>query len=87
MVWSRPSDSGTVPVPRAGLASCVVGSRLFVFGGGDSEEVFNDLHVLDTAFLKVDVSARQRRKSQTIDTSSPKFKHGCAPYSCPAITD
>jgi hypothetical protein len=49
--WSRPADTGTVPVPRAGHSCCAIGPRLYTFGGGDSEEVFNDLHVLDTGTI------------------------------------
>eukprot|EP00475_Leptophrys_vorax_P027820 TRINITY_DN3974_c0_g1_i2.p1 TRINITY_DN3974_c0_g1~~TRINITY_DN3974_c0_g1_i2.p1 ORF type:complete len:590 (-),score=125.46 TRINITY_DN3974_c0_g1_i2:188-1957(-) len=52
--WSRPRDSGIVPVPRAGHAFNAVGSKIYVFGGANCEgEMFNDLHVLDTAFFKL----------------------------------
>jgi hypothetical protein len=51
--WSRPSDTGTVPIPRAGHTACSVGSRIYTFGGGDCDNIFNDLHSLDTAYLNV----------------------------------
>jgi hypothetical protein len=40
--WSRPSDSGTVPTPRACLSSASHGSCVYMFGGGDvsHERVF-----------------------------------------------
>ncbi|MCJ1296791.1 hypothetical protein MMC34_008358, partial [Xylographa carneopallida] len=52
-VWSRPSDTGTVPIPRAGHTSTVIGSRIYTFAGGDAEDVFNDLHLLDTSFFRM----------------------------------
>ena len=52
-VWSRPSDTGTVPIPRAGHTSNVIGSRIYTFAGGDAEDVFNDLHLLDTSFFRM----------------------------------
>jgi N-acetylneuraminic acid mutarotase len=51
--WARPSDTGTIPVPRAGHTVALVGPRLYVFGGGDADDVFNDMHVLDTAFFRL----------------------------------
>ena len=51
--WSRPSDTGAVPIPRAGHTSSVIGSRIYTFAGGDAEDVFNDLHLLDTSFFRM----------------------------------
>ncbi|ETO20702.1 hypothetical protein RFI_16512 [Reticulomyxa filosa] len=51
--WSRPSDTGAVPCPRAGH-SCVVSADnvVRIFGGGDVErELFNDFYVLDTGYF------------------------------------
>jgi hypothetical protein len=48
MTWSRPVTTGTVPGPRAGHTISAVGSKLFVFGGGDGNQYLNDLHILDT---------------------------------------
>ena len=58
MSWTRPSDSGVVPIPRAGHTCNIIRNKLFVFGGGDEDVIFNDMHVLDTAFLLL-----PRRKS------------------------
>ena len=53
-VWSRPSDTGDLPIPRAGHSSSVIGgNRIVVFAGGDAEDVFNDLHLLDTSFFRM----------------------------------
>eukprot|EP01112_Ceratiomyxa_fruticulosa_P007534 TRINITY_DN195_c1_g1_i1.p1 TRINITY_DN195_c1_g1~~TRINITY_DN195_c1_g1_i1.p1 ORF type:complete len:897 (+),score=204.07 TRINITY_DN195_c1_g1_i1:314-3004(+) len=66
-VWTGPlAFSGTVPAPRGGHSTCVVGKKLFVFGGsaysskgsssGGTKEspltiVKSDLHVLDLPTL------------------------------------
>jgi hypothetical protein len=70
-VWSRPSDTGTVPIPRAGHTSAVIGSRIYTFAGGDAEDVFNDLHLLDTSFFRMteimDGAARAEADTQLDD--------------------
>jgi len=48
MTWSKPVTTGVVPGPRAGHTMTAVGSRLYVFGGGDGNHYLNDLHILDT---------------------------------------
>lgn len=40
-----------VPEPRVGHTMCARGSEVFIFGGGDSNNVFGDLIVLDTDAL------------------------------------
>lgn len=70
--WSRPSDTGTLPAPRTGHASCLYNDRLFVFGGADIDgNIFNDLHDLDCAFLNLssilsaEVGSKSSRSSST----------------------
>jgi len=51
MTWSKPITTGQVPGPRAGHTMTAVGSKLFIFGGGDGYHYLNDLHILDTGKL------------------------------------
>ena len=51
MAWSRPSDTGVMPSPRAGHAAASVGTFIAIFGGASPDGTgFNDLHLLDTAY-------------------------------------
>lgn len=80
LAWSRPSDTGDLPVPRAGHSCTMVGTRLFAFAGGDDQTFFNDLHVLDTAFLRVDQAKKKmastaRNRSFSVETL-PDMKAG-----------
>jgi len=47
-IWFEPSTKGKAPSPRAGMASCLVGKQLVVFGGTRGRKWLNDLCVLDT---------------------------------------
>ncbi|KAI9298051.1 galactose oxidase [Neoconidiobolus thromboides FSU 785] len=50
MYWSRPQIAGTPPSPRrAHSATLVDKTKVFVFGGGNGSNYYNDLHILDTA--------------------------------------
>ncbi|MBJ6977325.1 hypothetical protein JG630_18010, partial [Vibrio cholerae] len=40
--------TGSVPGVRAGHTMNMIGSKLYVFGGGDGNHYLNDLHILDT---------------------------------------
>lgn len=52
MAWSRPCDTGQVPVPRAGHAAEAVGGAIVVFGGSTAGEVhYDDVYMLDTSAL------------------------------------
>ncbi len=65
--WSRPSDSGILPIPRAGHACEAIGNRLYFFGGGDIEgNVFNDLHVLDTSYAALPHSLPSNPSHQSV---------------------
>jgi hypothetical protein len=49
MSWDIPETSGTAPGPhRAHAATHVGDGRIFVFGGGDGPNYFNELFILDT---------------------------------------
>ncbi|KAF9153911.1 hypothetical protein BG015_002337 [Linnemannia schmuckeri] len=49
MHWSQPKTYGSIPPPcRAHSSTLVDNKRLFVFGGGDGPQYFNELYMLDT---------------------------------------
>lgn len=37
MEWSRPTQQGEIPSPRAGHAGVTVGENWFIVGGGDNK--------------------------------------------------
>lgn len=37
MEWSRPTQLGEIPTPRAGHAGVTVGENWFIVGGGDNK--------------------------------------------------
>lgn len=37
MEWSRPTQQGEIPTPRAGQAGVPVGENWFIVGGGDNK--------------------------------------------------
>jgi hypothetical protein len=74
LVWSRPADTGTVPSPRAGHTANLVGTKIYTFGGHD-EEPFNDLHTLDTAFLRVHQASYYRDQYQALESQLDLHTH------------
>lgn len=51
MTWSRPADSGALPLPRTGHSVCNINNYVVVFGGQKSDgSCYNDLCILDTDF-------------------------------------
>ncbi|KAF9926546.1 hypothetical protein FBU30_003873 [Linnemannia zychae] len=52
MHWSQPKTYGSIPPPcRAHTSTLVDNKRLYVFGGGDGPQYFNELYMLDTDTL------------------------------------
>ncbi|KAG0048725.1 hypothetical protein BGZ90_007555, partial [Linnemannia elongata] len=52
MHWSQPKTYGSIPPPcRAHSSTLVDNKRLYVFGGGDGPQYFNELYMLDTDTL------------------------------------
>jgi len=47
-MWFQPETSGTPPCPRAAHSCTVIGRKLFIFGGNDGANLFDDLYILDT---------------------------------------
>ena len=55
--WSRPSDTGAVPRPRAGAAAAALGCFMVMFGGATPDSTcFQDLSVLDTEWTYYQVA-------------------------------
>lgn len=49
MSWHYPTNvAGTAPPARAYHTACLVGRKLFIFGGRAGNRYFNDVYVLDT---------------------------------------
>lgn len=68
-VWYRPAHVGTPPSPRSGHSASLIGSKLFVFGGGDRKRSYNDLHILDLD------SMSWTRPSDTGEVPLPRAGH------------
>ncbi|KAH6926485.1 hypothetical protein HPB50_018826 [Hyalomma asiaticum] len=49
LTWLRPRTTGETPAAREGHSACVVGSRMYVFGGieDEADRLSQDVHVLD----------------------------------------
>ena len=47
MVWEKIETSGVKPLPRSQHTAAFYNDCLFIFGGGNRNSLFNDLHVLD----------------------------------------
>jgi len=52
MTWMQPATTGQCPSARAGHTCTALGTKLFVWGGGDGEHYLNDLHILDTETMQ-----------------------------------
>ncbi len=46
--WTKIAAKGTFPDRRCGHQACAVEKKIYIFGGSNSMEQFNDLHCLDT---------------------------------------
>ncbi|MBA0875030.1 hypothetical protein Goshw_025238 [Gossypium schwendimanii] len=51
MEWSRPTQQGEIPVPRAGHAGVTVGENWFIVGGGDNKSGASETVVLNMSTL------------------------------------
>lgn len=51
MEWSRPTQQGEVPSPRAGHAGVTVGENWFIVGGGDNKSGVSETVVLNMSTL------------------------------------
>ncbi|XP_023538237.1 acyl-CoA-binding domain-containing protein 4 isoform X2 [Cucurbita pepo subsp. pepo] len=51
MEWSRPTQQGEIPTPRAGHAGITVGENWFIVGGGDNKSGVSETNVLNMSTL------------------------------------
>lgn len=51
MEWSKPTQKGTIPSPRAGHAGITVGVNWFIVGGGDNKSGASETYVLNMSTL------------------------------------
>ncbi|KAL8028892.1 hypothetical protein ABFX02_14G191900 [Erythranthe guttata] len=51
MEWSRPTQQGAIPSPRAGHAGVAVGENWFIVGGGDNKSGVSETVVLNMSTL------------------------------------
>jgi len=48
MYWSRPVTTGDQPPAVRAHSFTAVGTKLYLFGGGDGNKIYNDLYICDT---------------------------------------
>ena len=68
--WYRPSVSGQAPAARAGHTAALIGNNMLVFGGADSVQCFDDLHVLQCSTFSW--------STPMVSGSPPKARSGSA---------
>jgi len=51
LTWNKPITTGNEPRYRAGHTFTQVGSKIYLWGGGDGENYLNDLYILDIETL------------------------------------
>ncbi|KMZ67606.1 Acyl-CoA Binding Protein [Zostera marina] len=51
MKWSKPTQKGTIPSPRAGHAGITIGVNWFIVGGGDNKSGASETYVLNMSTL------------------------------------
>ncbi|KAL1414149.1 hypothetical protein MTO96_000968 [Rhipicephalus appendiculatus] len=73
LTWSRPKVCGHVPGARDGHSACVMGNRMYVFGGFEeqADRFSQDVHYLDLGHHAVAVRADQGEGAQA---SPPQWR-------------
>ena len=59
MYWTYPECTGDVPSGRRAHTATTVEDRIFLFGGGDGPNYFDELYILDTSELLPPLSRRE----------------------------
>lgn len=67
--WTTETFSGDIPLPRSGLSMVSQGSKIVLFGGWDSPDLFNDLYLVDVVLMTC------KKISATGDVPSPRCWH------------
>jgi len=49
--WYTPITTGEIPAGRSGHSACMLDRKLYIFGGWDTTQCFNDIHVLDLGIM------------------------------------
>ena len=47
LTWMQPDRNGLPPTPRNGHTVDLIGSKMYIFGGGDKADLLNELYVFD----------------------------------------
>lgn len=59
LAWTKATVTGTVPSPRRAHSATLIGTKLYIFGGGETGgKPVNDTFVLDVGPSPVDVCLR-----------------------------
>lgn len=67
--WYTPIVTGDIPSGRSGHSACMLDRKLYIFGGWDTTQCFNDIHVLDLGIMNF------VRQSATGTVPSPRTWH------------
>ncbi|KAL7996395.1 putative tRNA wybutosine-synthesizing protein [Plasmopara halstedii] len=68
-IWEKIAPHGVGPAPRWKHCSCAVGSTVYIYGGRDTKQVFNDLFALDIG------NPTQWRQIETSFDTPRRFDH------------
>lgn len=49
--WKKAQTSGQQPGPRRAHSASLIGTRIFIFGGGDGAFALNEIFTLDTGIF------------------------------------
>ncbi|XP_046872099.1 kelch repeat-containing protein [Hypomesus transpacificus] len=74
-IWYQPIVMGDKPAPRSGHSACVLGGKIFMFGGWDTPVCYNDMYMLDLGLMEFSAVRTSGR------APSPRCWHGNAPLS------
>ena len=81
LTWAQPQRYGTPPSPRNGHTMTLIGMHVYIFGGGDENLSFNDVHTLHVGNMTWDKpilhgtmpSPRSRHSATTLGNNMVVF--------------
>lgn len=50
--WYTPIVTGDIPTARSGHSACIIDKKLFIFGGWDAPNCYNDMYMLDLGIMQ-----------------------------------